>query len=204
MAHTNGVSGEGCAGPGLSTSQTKGSGLHFQSVIPWPGYGAANGRFLDGEGEMRFRSTGLGDVELKGTISNLSSAGDDLLVLEIKTYEPVKWHLRAGIERKDIPGIVQVDVKALGAFACNANPLQDVRFKMLTMVEKKRRPLGKTFISCFALRNFDDCYAETRLHSRKLGALRLNSHFSLDFCKMYLLKNPQGHKNDENRERTRL
>ena len=56
---------------------------------------------------MRFKSTGLGDTELKGQMSSLSLMGQDLLVYDIQTYEPVKWHLRAGMERKDIPKILK-------------------------------------------------------------------------------------------------
>ena len=56
---------------------------------------------------MRFRSTGLGQTELKGRMSDLSPAGEDLLVYHIETYEPVKWHLKAGMERKDIPRILK-------------------------------------------------------------------------------------------------
>ena len=56
---------------------------------------------------MRFRSTGLGKQELKGNMSGLSPAGEDLLVFSIQTYEPVEWHLRAGMERKDIPRILK-------------------------------------------------------------------------------------------------
>lgn len=55
---------------------------------------------------MRFRSTGLGQTELKGRISGMSSLGEDLLVLHIKTHDPVEWHLRAAMERKDIPKIL--------------------------------------------------------------------------------------------------
>ncbi len=56
---------------------------------------------------MRFMSTGLGKTELKGRMSSLSLVGQDLLVYDIQTYEPVKWHLRAGMERKDIPKILK-------------------------------------------------------------------------------------------------
>jgi len=56
---------------------------------------------------MRFRSTGLGQTELKGRMADLSPAGEDLLVYHIETYEPVKWHLKAGMERKDIPRILK-------------------------------------------------------------------------------------------------
>lgn len=30
-----------------------------------------------------------------------------MLVLHIETYDPVEWHLRAAMERKDIPRIVK-------------------------------------------------------------------------------------------------
>jgi len=56
---------------------------------------------------MRFRSTGLGKTELKGEMSHLSPVGDDLLVFHIQTYEPVEWHLRAALERKDVPKILK-------------------------------------------------------------------------------------------------
>jgi hypothetical protein len=67
--------------------------------------GSENKRFL-ARREMRFRSTGLGPTELKGRISDLSPIGEDLLVLHISTYEPVEWHLKAAMERKDIPRVV--------------------------------------------------------------------------------------------------
>jgi len=60
---------------------------------------------------MRFRSSGLGETELKGRLSAFVPAGADLLVLHIDTYEPVKWHLRAAVERRDIPVIVKGLVK---------------------------------------------------------------------------------------------
>jgi hypothetical protein len=56
---------------------------------------------------MRFKSTGLGPQELKGTIEDLAPAGKDLLVLHIKTYDPVEWHLKAALEPRDIPNMVK-------------------------------------------------------------------------------------------------
>lgn len=56
---------------------------------------------------MRFKSSGLGKTELKGHIAGFSPVGKTLLVLYIDTDEPVKWHLRAAVERKDIPIIVK-------------------------------------------------------------------------------------------------
>ena len=56
---------------------------------------------------MRFKSTGLGPQELKGTIEDLAPAGKDLLVLHIKTYDPVEWHLKAALEARDIPHMVK-------------------------------------------------------------------------------------------------
>ena len=56
---------------------------------------------------MRFKSSGLGDKELKGYMSDLSPTGEDLLVFHIQTTEPVQWHLRAGMQFHDIPKILK-------------------------------------------------------------------------------------------------
>ena len=56
---------------------------------------------------MRFKSTGLGPQELKGTLEDLAPVGKDLLVLHSKTYDPVKWDLKAALEPRDIPNIVK-------------------------------------------------------------------------------------------------
>ena len=60
---------------------------------------------------MRFRSSGLGKQELKGNMSDVSLAGDDLFVCHIETYEPVQWHLRAALEFGDIPKILKAILK---------------------------------------------------------------------------------------------
>ena len=56
---------------------------------------------------MRFRSSGLGEQELKANLADLSAMGEDLLVMHIETYDPVEWHLRAGVEFSDIPAIIK-------------------------------------------------------------------------------------------------
>lgn len=57
---------------------------------------------------MRFRSSGFGDDrELIGHMADLSPVGDDLLVFHIETTEPVKWHLRAGMQFSDVPDILK-------------------------------------------------------------------------------------------------
>lgn len=56
---------------------------------------------------MRFRSSGLGEQELKANLADLSPVGKDLLVMYIETYEPVQWHLRAAMEFTDIPAVVK-------------------------------------------------------------------------------------------------
>jgi hypothetical protein len=56
---------------------------------------------------MRFRSAGLGQTELKGRIAGIAPAGEDLLVLHIDTYAPVEWHLKAAMQRKDIPKVIK-------------------------------------------------------------------------------------------------
>ena len=60
---------------------------------------------------MRFKSSGLGEKELKGDLSDLSPVGDSLLVLHIQTTDPVQWHLRAGMEFRDIPIILKAFLK---------------------------------------------------------------------------------------------
>jgi hypothetical protein len=47
------------------------------------------------------RSTGLGKTELEGDIARLEIA-DDLLILHIQTTRPVRWHVRTGIQHKDV------------------------------------------------------------------------------------------------------
>lgn len=56
---------------------------------------------------MRFRSAGLGKTELKGRIAGMSPVGKRLLVLHIHTYDPVEWHLKAGMELKDVRGVLK-------------------------------------------------------------------------------------------------
>jgi hypothetical protein len=56
---------------------------------------------------MRFRSSGLGEKELKGRMAKLSPVGKDLLVYQIHTYEPVEWQMMAALEYKDIRAIVK-------------------------------------------------------------------------------------------------
>lgn len=56
---------------------------------------------------MRFRSAGLGPTELKGRIASLAPIDNNLMVLHIKTYSPVEWHLKAGLESKDVPKVVK-------------------------------------------------------------------------------------------------
>jgi hypothetical protein len=56
---------------------------------------------------LRFRSAGLGPTELKGSISSISPVGKELLVLHIKTHSPVEWHLKAGLEPRDVPMVIK-------------------------------------------------------------------------------------------------
>ena len=50
---------------------------------------------------MRMRSTGLGKTELVGDIARLEIV-DGLLILHVQTTKPVRWHVRTGIQRKDV------------------------------------------------------------------------------------------------------
>jgi len=56
---------------------------------------------------VRFRSTGLGKTELEAEPSGLEPDGD-LLVLHIRTTSPVRWHIRAGIQRKDLLKLIRL------------------------------------------------------------------------------------------------
>ncbi|MFC2067636.1 hypothetical protein ACFLTP_01270 [Chloroflexota bacterium] len=50
---------------------------------------------------MRFRSTGLGKTELEAQPTGLETVSD-LLILHVKTTKPVRWHIRAAIQRGDL------------------------------------------------------------------------------------------------------
>ena len=53
---------------------------------------------------MRMRSTGLGQTELVGNIESIKRQGEHL-VLSVRTVEPVRWHVRTGIDGKDLRDI---------------------------------------------------------------------------------------------------
>ena len=55
---------------------------------------------------MRLRSTGLGKTELKGDIASLEARAG-LLILHVQTTSPMKWHIRAGMQRKDVFKLVR-------------------------------------------------------------------------------------------------
>ena len=55
---------------------------------------------------MRIRSTGLGKTELQGDISSLEPR-EGLLILNVQTTSPVQWHVRAGMQRKDILKLIK-------------------------------------------------------------------------------------------------
>jgi len=50
---------------------------------------------------MRMRSTGLGTTELVGEISDITKAGG-YLVLHMNTTEPVRWHVRAAVNSREM------------------------------------------------------------------------------------------------------
>jgi hypothetical protein len=91
---------------------------------------------------MRFRSAGLGQMELKGRIADLAPVGEGLLVLHIETHDPVKWHLKAAMERKDIPRVIRGMMKPSillhiirALIYCKKNPteLKDIMDKSVQM-----------------------------------------------------------------------
>lgn len=74
---------------------------------------------------MRFRSTGLGKTELEAEPIGLEPV-DDLLILHVQTTNPVRWRIRAGIQRKDVfklirlaltPRVIKYFIKYLLGFA---------------------------------------------------------------------------------------
>ena len=50
---------------------------------------------------MKMRSTGLGDTELALGIAEIRRLGD-CLILEGRTTEPVKWHVRIAMSYRDM------------------------------------------------------------------------------------------------------
>ena len=56
---------------------------------------------------MLVRSTGLGRTELEGDVKTLDVKAD-YLIIGMKTTEPVKWHVRAAIDYKDLLKIVKL------------------------------------------------------------------------------------------------
>ena len=58
---------------------------------------------------MRFRSTGLGKTELQAEPTGLEPY-DDLLILHVQTTQPVRWHIRAGLQRKDVFKLVRLAI----------------------------------------------------------------------------------------------
>ena len=58
---------------------------------------------------MRFRSTGLGKTELQAEPMGLEPS-DDLLILHVQTTDPVRWHIRAGLQRKDMFKLIRLAV----------------------------------------------------------------------------------------------
>lgn len=55
---------------------------------------------------MRMRSTGLGQTELIGNIETIKREGD-YLVLSVRTVDPVRWHVRTGIDGQDLRDILK-------------------------------------------------------------------------------------------------
>ncbi len=58
---------------------------------------------------MRFRSTGLGKTELQAEPVRLEPV-NDLLILHVKTTSPVRWHIRAGLQRKDVFKLIRLGI----------------------------------------------------------------------------------------------
>lgn len=73
---------------------------------------------------VRLRSTGLGKTEIQAHMTALRSDGD-LLILEMQTDKPVKWHIRTGLQPEDRLGMLKCLLKLnfkLLKFLFNGNP----------------------------------------------------------------------------------
>lgn len=73
---------------------------------------------------VRLRSTGLGKTEIQAQMTKLR-ADKDLLILEMQTTKPVKWHIRAGLQPEDrlelVKCLLKLNFKLL-KFLFNWNP----------------------------------------------------------------------------------
>lgn len=49
----------------------------------------------------------MGKTELTGELTGVEMA-DDLLIVHVKTKKPVVWHVRTGLQKKDIPGMAKL------------------------------------------------------------------------------------------------
>lgn len=73
---------------------------------------------------VRLRSTGLGKTEIQAHMTALRPEGD-LLVLEMQTTKPVRWHIRTGLQPEDRLGLLKCMLKLnfkLLKFLVNWNP----------------------------------------------------------------------------------
>ena len=59
---------------------------------------------------MRMKSTGLGRMELVGQFEEIVPNGD-FLILSVRTTEPVRWHLRTALSRKDAISVLKLLLK---------------------------------------------------------------------------------------------
>ena len=80
---------------------------------------------------MWIRSTGLGKTQLTAGVDGIQRKGD-CLMLSLKTTDPVRWHVRAVVDGRDLiqlikfsmrPGVVWTALKAIGRG--RAKPPQD-------------------------------------------------------------------------------
>lgn len=56
---------------------------------------------------MKMRSTGLGKTELVGDMEGVSSVSN-YLILSVRTTDPVRWHVRTGIDGKDLRDLIKM------------------------------------------------------------------------------------------------
>ena len=99
---------------------------------------------------MRFRSTGLGNTELRGDLQAVHLSDKGILEPDFQTTEPVQWHLGAALEPSDIPKLVKVIFKPslvlktiLSVFRIKKNPKEPENLMAVEWEELK--PAKKAF-----------------------------------------------------------
>ena len=60
---------------------------------------------------MRTKSTGLGKMELMQYLEGVKQDGD-YLIMSFRSTDPVRWHIRVALSRKDARAIMKIALKS--------------------------------------------------------------------------------------------